>query len=92
MFMKILDLSLSIPLSIIFELLCLLCVNSCSNKTFKELVILVDINELFDLTQIHCQNSGRRRLEFGATYVVKPRGKHQATIVWLHGLGDNGSR
>lgn len=24
--------------------------------------------------------------------MVKPKGKHQATIVWLHGLGDNGSR
>ncbi|XP_042053125.1 acyl-protein thioesterase 1-like isoform X2 [Salvia splendens] len=35
--------------------------------------------------------SGRRTFEFGGTYVVKPRGKHQATIVWLHGLGDNGS-
>lgn len=33
----------------------------------------------------------RRQLEFGRTYVVKPKGKHQATIVWLHGLGDNGS-
>ncbi|GER44139.1 alpha/beta-Hydrolases superfamily protein [Striga asiatica] len=32
-----------------------------------------------------------RTLEFGRTYVVKPKGKHQATIVWLHGLGDNGS-
>ncbi|KAL1814451.1 hypothetical protein ACET3Z_017025 [Daucus carota] len=33
----------------------------------------------------------RRQLEFGRTYVVKPKGKHQATIVWLHSLGDNGS-
>ncbi|XAR67754.1 Lysophospholipase [Bertholletia excelsa] len=33
----------------------------------------------------------RRTFEFGRTYVVKPKGKHQATIVWLHGLGDNGS-
>lgn len=24
--------------------------------------------------------------------MVRPKGKHQATIVWLHGLGDNGSR
>ncbi|XP_057465327.1 uncharacterized protein LOC130755034 isoform X1 [Actinidia eriantha] len=32
----------------------------------------------------------RRAFEFGRTYVVKPKGKHQATIVWLHGLGDNG--
>ncbi|PIA65528.1 hypothetical protein AQUCO_00100789v1 [Aquilegia coerulea] len=32
-----------------------------------------------------------RALEFGRTHVVRPKGKHQATIVWLHGLGDNGS-
>jgi len=36
--------------------------------------------------------SARRAFEFGRTYVVRPKGKHQATIVWLHGLGDNGSR
>ncbi|GFP93095.1 acyl-protein thioesterase 2 [Phtheirospermum japonicum] len=35
--------------------------------------------------------TGRRTFEFGRTYVVKPKGKHQATLVWLHGLGDNGS-
>ncbi|XP_076938992.1 uncharacterized protein LOC143607423 [Bidens hawaiensis] len=35
--------------------------------------------------------TGRRALEFGKTHVVKPKGKHLATIVWLHGLGDNGS-
>ncbi|KAF3683483.1 hypothetical protein FXO37_01797 [Capsicum annuum] len=35
--------------------------------------------------------TARRAFEFGQTYVVKPKGKHQATIVWLHGLGDNGS-
>ncbi|MFS7914303.1 putative phospholipase/carboxylesterase/thioesterase, alpha/Beta hydrolase [Helianthus anomalus] len=35
--------------------------------------------------------AARRAFEFGRTYVVKPKGKHQATIVWLHGLGDNGS-
>ncbi|XWS71967.1 hypothetical protein CRYUN_Cryun02cG0000100 [Craigia yunnanensis] len=34
----------------------------------------------------------RRAFEFGRTYVVRPKGRHQATIVWLHGLGDNGSR
>ncbi|CAI9267468.1 unnamed protein product [Lactuca saligna] len=33
----------------------------------------------------------RRTVEFGRTYVVRPKGKHQATVVWLHGLGDNGS-
>lgn len=35
-------------------------------------------------------SSGRRN-EFGMTHVVRPRGRHLATIVWLHGLGDNGS-
>ncbi|XP_047311228.1 acyl-protein thioesterase 2-like [Impatiens glandulifera] len=35
--------------------------------------------------------TARRTIEFGRTYVVRPKGKHQATIVWLHGLGDNGS-
>ncbi|XP_022728824.1 acyl-protein thioesterase 1-like [Durio zibethinus] len=34
----------------------------------------------------------RRALEFGSTYVVMPKGRHQATIVWLHGFGCNGSR
>ncbi|KAL4580064.1 hypothetical protein LXL04_016240 [Taraxacum kok-saghyz] len=34
--------------------------------------------------------TARRALEFGRIYVVKPKGKHQATIVWLHRLGDNG--
>ncbi|XP_047331526.1 acyl-protein thioesterase 2-like [Impatiens glandulifera] len=33
----------------------------------------------------------KRTLEFGRTYVVKPKAKHQATIVWLHGIGDTGS-
>ncbi|KAJ1417274.1 Phospholipase/carboxylesterase/thioesterase [Sesbania bispinosa] len=36
--------------------------------------------------------NARRTFVFGRTYVVRPKGKHQATIVWLHGLGDNGSR
>ncbi|KMZ55987.1 Acyl-protein thioesterase 2 [Zostera marina] len=33
----------------------------------------------------------RRSVEYGRTYVVRPKGRHMATIVWLHGLGDNGS-
>ncbi|CAK9149195.1 unnamed protein product [Ilex paraguariensis] len=33
----------------------------------------------------------RKTFEFGRTHVVRPKGKHQATIVWLHGLGDKGS-
>nr|DAD27085.1 TPA_asm: hypothetical protein HUJ06_028553 [Nelumbo nucifera] len=33
----------------------------------------------------------KKTFEFGRTHVVRPKGKHQATIVWLHGLGDNGS-
>ncbi|THF96711.1 hypothetical protein TEA_002035 [Camellia sinensis var. sinensis] len=36
--------------------------------------------------------SARRAFEFGGTHVVRPKGRHQATIVWLHGLGDNGAR
>ncbi|GLT46139.1 hypothetical protein SLA2020_199190 [Shorea laevis] len=43
----------------------------------------------------HSMGSGsrtaRRTFEFGRTHVVRPKGKHQATIVWLHGLSDNGS-
>ncbi|KAA8523047.1 hypothetical protein F0562_009470 [Nyssa sinensis] len=35
--------------------------------------------------------TSRRAFEFGRTYVVRPKGRHQATIVWLHGLGDNGA-
>ncbi|KAF5796614.1 putative glycerol-3-phosphate 1-O-acyltransferase [Helianthus annuus] len=35
--------------------------------------------------------AARRAFEFGQTYVVKPKWKHQATIVWLSSLGDNGS-
>ncbi|CAI0389552.1 unnamed protein product [Linum tenue] len=35
--------------------------------------------------------TARRAFDFGKTYVVRPKGKHQATVVWLHGLGDNGS-
>ncbi|KAB2081410.1 hypothetical protein ES319_A05G130400v1 [Gossypium barbadense] len=35
--------------------------------------------------------TARKTFDFGRTHVVRPKGKHQATIVWLHGLGDNGS-
>ncbi|KAM3300634.1 hypothetical protein ACQJBY_041583 [Aegilops geniculata] len=34
---------------------------------------------------------GGRRVEYGRSYVVRPKGRHLATIVWLHGLGDNGA-
>ncbi|CAI8595477.1 unnamed protein product [Vicia faba] len=34
----------------------------------------------------------RRTLEFGKTHVLRPKGKHQSTIVWLHDLRDNGLR
>ncbi|KAI7757673.1 hypothetical protein M8C21_003179 [Ambrosia artemisiifolia] len=37
------------------------------------------------------RNVGRHTFEFGRTYVVRPRGTHQATIVWLHGIGEMGS-
>ncbi|KAJ6802561.1 acyl-protein thioesterase 2-like [Iris pallida] len=35
--------------------------------------------------------TNRRSFEFGRTHVVKPKGRHQATIIWLHGVGENGS-
>ncbi|XP_058223929.1 uncharacterized protein LOC131333426 isoform X2 [Rhododendron vialii] len=35
--------------------------------------------------------TSRRVFEYGRTHVVRPKGKHQATIVWLHGLGDKGA-
>ncbi|KAI3524509.1 hypothetical protein L1887_03167 [Cichorium endivia] len=35
--------------------------------------------------------TSRRAFTFGPTHVVEPKGKHLATIVWLHGLGDDGS-
>ncbi|KAJ8444602.1 hypothetical protein Cgig2_023665 [Carnegiea gigantea] len=36
--------------------------------------------------------AAQKAYEFGRTYIVRPKGKHQATIVWLHGLGDHGGR
>ena len=36
-------------------------------------------------------SGGVRAAEFGRTYVVRPKGAHTATVVWLHGLGDNGT-
>ncbi|KAM0825443.1 hypothetical protein ACQ4PT_069552 [Festuca glaucescens] len=33
----------------------------------------------------------KRPFEYGRTHVVRPKGAHKATIVWLHGLGDNGA-
>ncbi|URE08036.1 acyl-protein thioesterase [Musa troglodytarum] len=32
-----------------------------------------------------------RTFDFGRTHVVRPKGRHLATVVWLHGLGDNGA-
>ncbi|THU65856.1 hypothetical protein C4D60_Mb05t08050 [Musa balbisiana] len=40
----------------------------------------------------YASGATRRPVEFGRSYVVRPKGRHQATIVWLHGLGDNGAR
>ena len=33
-------------------------------------------------TKIDAGGRGGRRLEYGRTYVVRPKGRHQATIVW----------
>ncbi|URD86283.1 acyl-protein thioesterase [Musa troglodytarum] len=32
-----------------------------------------------------------RAFDFGRTHVVRPKGRHLATVVWLHGVGDNGT-
>ncbi|KAI5075529.1 hypothetical protein GOP47_0009605 [Adiantum capillus-veneris] len=32
-----------------------------------------------------------RKLSFGTTHVIQPKGEHRATVVWLHGLGDVGA-
>ncbi|ONK81006.1 uncharacterized protein A4U43_C01F24230 [Asparagus officinalis] len=32
-----------------------------------------------------------RPFEYGRTHVIRPKGRHLATVVWLHGLGDTGS-
>ena len=53
--------------------------------------IIIEENKLSVATLFAGRNL-RRAVEFGKTHVVRPKGKHQATIVWLHGLGDNGSR
>ncbi|XP_066364148.1 uncharacterized protein [Miscanthus floridulus] len=39
----------------------------------------------------HSGGRSSRRVDYGRTYVVRPKGRHLATIVWLHGLGDNGA-
>ncbi|KAJ9538962.1 hypothetical protein OSB04_031695 [Centaurea solstitialis] len=54
-------------------------------------VALLLCNENIDGVSVIGGITASRALEFGPTYVVKPKGKHQATIVWLHGLGDDGS-
>lgn len=55
---------------------------------FKPLYFLIKLHFNF----VSGSKTVRRAFEFGRTYVVRPKGKHQATVVWLHGLGDNGSR
>ncbi|RRT42471.1 hypothetical protein B296_00046912, partial [Ensete ventricosum] len=54
-------------------------------------------NVLFHVHNPCASNAGSRTatrrhvVDYGRTYVVRPKGRHQATIVWLHGLGDNGA-
>lgn len=61
-----------------------------SSVIFKLSVLLS--SSFFFLFTIEGSRTTRRAFEFGKTHVVRPKGKHQATIVWLHGLGDNGLR
>lgn len=83
-----------------------MCINTVSHFGFSSLqylFIFITIGGLFTALarsvtmsySNHSMGSGsrtaRRTFEFGRTHVVRPKGKHQATIVWLHGLGDNGS-
>ncbi|CAL9117477.1 unnamed protein product, partial [Musa textilis] len=51
---------------------------------------------LFHVHNACASNAGsraatRRHVDYGRTYVVRPKGRHRATIVWLHGLGDSGA-
>ncbi|RWW81999.1 hypothetical protein BHE74_00009566 [Ensete ventricosum] len=56
------------------------------------------LHVLFHVHNPCASNAGSRTatrrhvVDYGRTYVVRPKGRHQATIVWLHGLGDNGAR
>lgn len=51
----------------------------------------IHLEEKMSLAGSSLSSGSKRVFNFGRTHVVKPKGKHQATIVWLHGLGDNGS-
>ncbi|KAI3814601.1 hypothetical protein L1987_14241 [Smallanthus sonchifolius] len=51
--------------------------------------VIVNMN-LTDAPMDSGGSTESRGFKFGSTYVVEPKGKHQATIVWLHGLGDDG--
>lgn len=33
----------------------------------------------------------KRKLRYGTTHVIQPKGEHRASVVWLHGLGDVGA-
>ncbi|KAL5079026.1 hypothetical protein RYX36_007447 [Vicia faba] len=48
-----------------------------------------DFNEV---VAVRGSRTDRRTLEFGKTHVLRPKGKHQSTIVLLHDLRDNGLR
>ncbi|CAH2053612.1 unnamed protein product [Thlaspi arvense] len=60
------------------------------SKVFK--IVVKQKSPLNNNELLSSKHGSARGYEFGRTYVVRPKGKHQATIVWLHGLGDNGSR
>ncbi|XP_023739152.1 uncharacterized protein LOC111887215 isoform X2 [Lactuca sativa] len=72
------------------------CGISSSQVFFSVAAVTGCISVIFNMTSIDpvLDSSGgitpRRAFKFGPTYVVEPKGKHQATIVWLHGLGDDG--
>lgn len=80
----------------------MICQTRCESKYYQCFCVMFwHLSAIFKLSMlvvafflftIAGSRTTRRAFEFGKTHVVRPKGKHQATIVWLHGLGDNGLR
>ncbi|KAL3650899.1 hypothetical protein CASFOL_007302 [Castilleja foliolosa] len=73
-----------------FLLCSLLNTSTLNSKTYILSALSIKVEASYEL-QSHRGHSSRMTFEFGRTHVVRPKGRHQATIVWLHGLGDKGS-
>ncbi|GKE39034.1 acyl-protein thioesterase 2-like protein isoform X1, partial [Tanacetum coccineum] len=66
------------------------CISVIVNMTFPDPPMDCVIDNINGLS-VKGGLTASRSFYFGPTYVVEPKGEHQATIVWLHGLGDDGS-